>query len=709
MKIEIICGKKGCGKTTYIKKTYPYERYIHAEQFVDSSSVNHNIFFDASTIILDEAEKCCQSVFNTIINNCKIYNVNKVMLLVDLTNDELLKAQNILSLSDIDGVSRNLYVEEYVAPEEELKAYIQYNYQDLSNDEYDEIISITGYNFSEIDALMLRMKLSGGDNNEKNEVAIKSYLKKAISERFKDISEDIYSIIEKSSVMGSVFSALPLESVDGFGIKTAEEYLKETTRLRFLIRACENAEHQYEFPLMRIYEAVFDTISIGEKNKAAQILVSYYSKQYQSNASTTERIRILNRMLQAQKLCDKSSKKIQKIRLELLYLYSITKDWEKLYFVANEALCDQEIQPLYGTMLAYTQEICVRALKELGRSKQAIKILKKIHKEYSNLFLFKYRLALYLYDSGDIDNSFAIAKELVNNIRSISNEDNAMNRLICNAYSLMVTLQNHLSLEDKGARYFRLALNRGKMHENTLYEYYSCLKKCGMFYQHNEEIQALEEAAAYFEEINSVIDAGEVYLNIATEMLFHGGYEDTLIENYFKKALERFGHNSLKLSYVYNNIGIFFVLAKENAEEALEYFRKAKLLGLSDFTYMTINLNICMCDLLLDIEPLVFSQDYRNFMNTYESIASRENATAYENQYRNLLDAITMEHHGKSTVQLCHNHLLTSDEFFSPIWKDILSRQLSVTNKNATYPDNHFFYEQINRQKIFLAEFRYWE
>ena len=85
------------------------------------------------------------------------------------------------------------------------------------------------------------------------------------------------------------------------------------------------------------------------------------------------------------------------------------------------------------------------------------------------------------------------------------------------------------------------------------------------------------------------------------------------------------------------------------------------------------------------------------------------NTTAYENQYKDLLEAITLEHQGKSAVQLCHKHLLKGEEFFSPIWKDILSRQISVPNKNATYPDSHFFYEQINRKRIFLAEFRYWE
>ena len=120
MELKIICGKKGCGKTTYIKNRYPNEKYIHAEQFVDSSNISQYIFSNASTIILDEAEKCCTSVFNTIINSSKINNINKVILLVDLTNDELLKAQNILSLADIEGVSRNLYVQEFIAPEEEL-------------------------------------------------------------------------------------------------------------------------------------------------------------------------------------------------------------------------------------------------------------------------------------------------------------------------------------------------------------------------------------------------------------------------------------------------------------------------------------------------------------------------------------------------------------------------------------------------------------
>ena len=167
MELKIIYGKKGCGKTTYIKNRYPNEKYIHAEQFVDSSNISQYIFSNVSTIILDEAEKCCTSVFNTIINSSKINNINKVILLVDLTNDELLKAQNILSLADIEGVSRNLYVQEFIAPEEELKAYIQYNYPELKNDDYKEIISITEHNYLEIDALMFRMKLSGENNNKK--------------------------------------------------------------------------------------------------------------------------------------------------------------------------------------------------------------------------------------------------------------------------------------------------------------------------------------------------------------------------------------------------------------------------------------------------------------------------------------------------------------------------------------------------------------
>lgn len=705
MRLEIICGKKGCGKTTYIKKTFPYEKYVHANQFADSSCINQLIFANVSTLILDEAEKCSQLVFNTIVNSCMLNDVDRVVLLVDLAKDELLKAQNILSLSGINEVSRNICIEEFVPSEEELKTFLQCNYPDLNVCDYEEIISITGSNYVEIDALMLRVKLSGGDND----TAIKSYIKRAILDTFTDISEEIYSIIEKSSIVGNVFSALPLESVDGFGIISAEEYLKETTKLRFLIRVCENAEHQYEFPLMNIYKAIYDTISIEEKHRATQILVSYYSKQYRSNASVSDKIEILNRLLQAQKLCDKTCRRIQKIRLELLYLYSITKDWEKLYFVAYEALCDQKVQPLCGIMFSYTQEICVRALKELGRSKTAIPILEKMHNKNSNHFLFKYRLALYLYDSGDIDNSYAIVQELVNSIRPVSNEDNAMNRMICNAYSLMATLQNHLSLADKGAHYYKLALSRGKLHKDTLFEYYSCLKKCGMFFQHSEEIQCLEETAAYFEEINSLVDAGEVYFNIATEMMFYGGYDEVLIENQYKKALDRFGHNSLKLSYVYNNMGVFYILVKENVEEALAYFQKAKLLGLSDFTYMTINLNICMCDLLLDNEPQLLSQDYNNFMNSYERVVARKNTTAYENQYRDLLEAIIMERHGKSITELCKKHLPKSKDFFSPIWKDILLRQIPSSDKKADYPDNHFFYEQINHQKIFLAEFRYWE
>lgn len=709
MIFEIICGKKGCGKTTYIKKLYPDEIYLHAEQFMESSNIDYYIFADAFTVILDEAERFGKSLFNAIVNGCKLYDVNKILLVMDLASDELLNNQNILSLSDIGGISRELTVQEFIASEEDIKAYIQYNYPEVNKDDYDEIISLTGKNYSEIDALMFRIKLSNSENSVLNGVAIKSYLKHAVSETFKDISEDIYSIIEKSSVIGNIFSSIPLESEDGFGIESAEEYIKKATSLRFLIHACENSEHQYEFPMQKIYETIFDTIDIKEKHNAAQVLVSYYSKQYSNNISDVEKIKILNRLLQAQKLSNSTNKTIQKIRLELLYLYSITKDWEKIYFIADEILHSQEITPPHGTISAYLQEISIRALRELGKSSQAVNILKEQCLGHENLFLYRYRLAQYLYDAGDIDNSLSIVQELINSIKPVSNLDIAMNRMLCNAYSLMATLQNHLSLEDKGAHYYRLALNRGKMSEDTLYEYYSCIKKCGMFVQHNEEIGYLKEAATYFEDINCIIDAGEVYFNLATEMMFNGGYDDAEVERLLKKSLDYFGYNSLKLSYVFNNLGIFYALVKDDIIKALEYFHKAKLLGLSDFTYMTINLNICMCDLILNIEPQVFSQDYNNFIRAYEHIASRKNATAYEDQYKDLLDAIVLERQGENSTQLCYKHISQNDDFFIFIWKDILGRQESgLVNKNS-YPDNYFFYEQINRKKIFLAEFRYWE
>lgn len=50
MRLEIICGKKGCGKTTYIKKIFPYEKYVHANQFADSSCINQLIFANVSTV-----------------------------------------------------------------------------------------------------------------------------------------------------------------------------------------------------------------------------------------------------------------------------------------------------------------------------------------------------------------------------------------------------------------------------------------------------------------------------------------------------------------------------------------------------------------------------------------------------------------------------------------------------------------------------------
>lgn len=709
MRIKIICGKKGRGKTTYIKEKYKNGKYLCSENYNDSSSIDSSIFINNSTIILDSAELCGLSLFNRIINSCKLNDVNEVLMCVDVPKDSLLGVQNILALSNIDKAVKDIEIEEFTPEITELEKYLESSYPELQPNCYGDILSVTEYNYLEIDALVLRIKLSDKNNKEITATALASYLKGIISETFNDFSEEIYKLIEKSSIIGDIFSTIPLKSADGFGIGLAEDYIQKVTKLRFLIRACENAEHQYVFPLKKVYDAIFNTIDIEEKHSAAQILVSYYKSNYRSELSESQKIKILTKLLRAYKIYDSTSMSISKIRLELIYLYSITKDWEKVYFVAKEALDDSESQPLNDTMVSYVQEICIRALSELGNSKQAVIILDNINTDCSRQLLYKYQKALYLYNSGDIDNSFEIEQELVNYIKPVSNKKTDMDRTICNIYSLMATLQNHLSLADKGAHYYRLALNRGKMNEDTLYEYYKCLKKCGMFFQHNEEIEYLEEAIKYFEHINSRTDAGEAYMNLATEMLFYGGYDNGLIKTNFEKAISYFGSNSLKLSYVYNNMGIFYALAEDNMIYALETFKKAKLMGLSAFSYLTINLNICMCDLALDVSPDILCKDKDSFIQAYKNVSSRQNATAYEAQYKDILKTIILEHQGKNITSICNKHLSIEDDFFSPIWRDIMSRQDSASKQDTNYVDNPFFYKQINQKKIYFAEFRYWE
>ena len=274
----------------------------------------------------------------------------------------------------------------------------------------------------------------------------------------------------------------------------------------------------------------------------------------------------------------------------------------------------------------------------------------------------------------------------------------------------MATLQNHLDKDDNGLKYYRLALNNASKNGKERC-YFNILKKCDMFCNYENIKIYLEECIHFFEK-NAIGDsAGEAYVNLATEMMFQDCNDIKKIKQYFQKAICYFAENdSKKLVYAKNNYAIYLIMVEKNVEKGLKYLKESLLVGLSDFTYMCLYLNICMCYILLGwVDSDEFSDMYTHFVFAKKKLNQRKNATKYENVYEKILNIVVDERHGKNVKKSCQNVLeeLDDNSFFTPLLTDIMKR--NCHENNSVYKDNAYFYKTMNELHCFLAEFRFWE
>ena len=167
-------------------------------------------------------------------------------------------------------------------------------------------------------------------------------------------------------------------------------------------------------------------------------------------------------------------------------------------------------------------------------------------------------------------------------------------------------------------------------------------------------------------------DAAEVYSNLASEMMFNENESFNKAMAYFQKALKIFENiPNWKLAYVKNNLAILYILYKGDFETAASLLEDALLVGMSSFTYFTIYLNLCMCYLLLrGHESTQFCSAYSSFNKYHELIASRKNATQYDDIYKQIVELIILEHSGhadKANARARSILPLISSSFFIPI------------------------------------------
>ena len=134
------------------------------------------------------------------------------------------------------------------------------------------------------------------------------------------------------------------------------------------------------------------------------------------------------------------------------------------------------------------------------------------------------------------------------------------------------------------------------------------------------------------------------------------------------------------------------------------------MVGLSDFTYMCLYLNICMCYILLGkTEDADFTDSYQRFHLAKKRLNKRRNATKYEDVYEDILNIIIAEQQGENVEKLCLTALgkLDNNSFFVPLLDDIVKR--NCRKGNSVYKENANFYKTMNEMRCFLAEFRFWE
>lgn len=713
MNIKIICNAEGTGKTTYaLNKYIPCEYYICDKFEIINKG---DVVSDSKSIpycIIDCVDSMPSAIFNEIINKVAKSKCEKVIIIFDCIKSQLVDCPNFNTLWKCGYIPRNYKYDNFTLNKEIFINFLETNYPEIQSSLYDEIINISQYNFKKIDRLMLHNQLQTDNTNEISQKALMNYIDEVVQEKFKDIPH-ASAILKKSSIIGEQFGCDALESPIGFGYDEASAYLKQMEDMHGFIRSCINAEEQYEFIFYDVYKCILDSISSEKKGHWISTLIKYYEAQLSSFPNYTTRITILNKMKKAYKLSPSFIEKVQSVDFLLMYEYSKIDNMHKAVENATEIVNDAN-WGINSVVYAFLQNYRIKTLMQSGDYQQALEILQDIHGSDNYLgskMYLKYYYAFCLYNTGNIDLSYSIVIEIVNYLKFASGSNQHSQELFSMTYSLMATLQNHLGLEDGGLKYFRLALNNAfnRLEDKTYY--YDILKKCGMFYDYTQTKQALEECLNFYIQNQEWCSAGEVCINLATEMMFQECKDANIIKKYFNNALLYFsGYTNEKLAYAKNNFGIYYVIVENDVEKGLKLFKEAVFAGLSNFTYMSIYLNICMCYILLDrldSEEFLDAKTHFDFAN--KMLLKRKNRSLYEEKYSQLLNIIVEEHQGKNIIDKCNKILLSLDEksFFTSLLQDIIKR--NCDKNNSFYKNDAFYYESMNRLRCFFAEFRFWE
>lgn len=730
----ILCGNKGVGKTTFAKKKWP--SYIHIEYdnlaikntyslLEQVLNITDKVVYDSykkmlndfimllssnEGVILDNSEQADDESLKLLVNLTKQHKKDLV-LIFDVPFKDLYKKESFLNLINWNLIDCDAINHDFAPEQDDLKAFVHDKYPNVCTLDYDKIFNVTNNNFNEIKKLMWIIKSKGKEHDPLSNETINEYLKIRLKNELTSLSPKLFEILEKSSIIGEIFEKRPLEDKNCFNILGTSNYLQDIEKLDVYIVKYIQKKDTFKFVNSDIYGAINSSIPASQKNAWHSILEKYYIQSFKYATGITDAMEaLINAKKSAAQINDFSA--VLNLNQVLLYEYLNFNDYSKSIIIIDEILNDKLIRnkTAYSN---YLLSIKMKLLIDMGEYRNALDIIKSLfsNNHYKgSLYYLKYYYIKCLYNVGDVDTAYNEIKNLIEEIKMASKAGNAQ-KIFPLVYSMMSTIENHLNLSDGGASYYRLALNYSYnlFEDKTLY--YEILSKCDMFYSNKIACQNLTECAKFFDGIGKNLQASKVYLNLATEMMFNGYGSPEDIFDYFVHAENAFIIPDDTLAYVKNNLAIYYILVKDDFESAINELESSLFVDLSDFTNMTLYLNLSMCYFK------VYGRNHDKFIQSYEKfkqyesvVENRKNRTKYEEIYRQICYLILEEPSENEANSIFDKYINLPDSysFFIPIFNDI-KKKYEKGLKEIIYQNDSFFYKGIREKGIFLAELRFWE
>jgi hypothetical protein len=732
----IYCGEKGVGKTTYVTENWPDNIFLNCDNYlskIKTTSVLENALYqkyhkaysnisemvhslssavqENRVVIIDCAEAIDREILKIVINTLIPLESPTIIFTFDIDVKYLYQNEIFRLLIQWDIISPNEVLQNFQSTDQNIENYVLKNLEGISPSMLKELLVISSFNFNNLKNLIWLVKNKQSSLNELNESVLLEYSYVLIEEKFSDIPQDLFEVLKKSSVIGEIFERCVLESLDGFHISGVKRYLEELEAMNLLIHSYLNNE-TYEFFSNQIHAGVLKCIEPKQRIDWEQILLKYYMDRLKFVDNKKE---LLEHVIHIKRLSlslnDENAKYFA--NKKLLYYYFNIQDYTKALVILDELIHYCKYSMNDTGLLHYLSFYKVRLNIKIGSFSDALQFIQTIIPIFPNSLYLQYYYSLSLYNEGDVDESYIQVCNLISKLEPTSAKSVNDQPIYALSYSLTATLQNHFGIEDHGYKYYTLALNHSLNKLNKKKNiYYEILKKCDMYYSYDFTRSMHIDNISFCENNNYPYEAAEVYLNLATEMMFNsvGAFDEAL--TYLNNSLKIFKHNpNWRLAYVKNNLAILFIIEKGDFNKALSLLKDALLVGMSSFTYFTIYLNLCMCYLkLYGIENEQFQSAYESFNKYHQQISNRKNATQYDNIYKQITDLIILEHSGDfDKLNSFSNKILAQEtpNFFQPILQNIIRR--TTTDTDTMYSDNAHFYSKLNQYKIFLAEFRFWE